>query len=177
MNTAQVVEYIKTKIGKAVISETDFCGEMTLEIRKEHVKEVLTLLKMIPALGYTVLMDLTAVDYLTPIKQTKVVYWLHNPNNLQRLRVVTFVERDGALPSVTPLWEGANWYEREVFDLFGVSFEGHPDLKRLLMPDDWKGHPLRRDYALTEEPVQFKHNVRPKVPSEIIPYVKSHEKS
>jgi len=71
------------------------------------------------------------------------------------------------------LWEGADWYERELYDLFGLYFDGHPDLKRILMPDDWKGHPLRRDYALTEEPVEFKHGVKPKVPSEVIPYVKN----
>jgi NADH-quinone oxidoreductase subunit C len=151
------------------LTTVEFLGEITLELNKENVKEALSLLKH--ASGFEVLMDLTGVDYLHPIKQTKVVYWLHNPTNYQRIRIVVLIGRDGSLPSVIDLWEGADWYERELFDFFGIRFEGHPDLKRILMPDDWKGHPLRKDYPLTEEPVQFKHGIKPKVPSEIITYV------
>ena len=135
-------------------------------------KDALTpLLKSLFQKGFRVLMDLTAVDYLVPEKQTKVVYWLHNPDSLERLRVSVFAKREETLPSVTSIWPGANWYEREVYDLFGVIFEEHPDMKRILMPDAWIGHPLRKDYALTEEPVAFKHDVKPKVPSQIIPHV------
>ena len=148
-------------------------GETTLEVRKETLLPLLGYLK---EQGYEVLIDLTGIDYILPEKRTKVVYWLHNPTDLKRVRVVLFVERDGEIPSVTPLWEGANWYERELFDLFGVHFSGHPDLTRILMPDDWIGHPLRRDYALTEEVVEFKHGVKPKVPSQIIPHVKIERK-
>ena len=118
-------------------------------------------------------MDLTGVDYLEPVPRTKVVYWLHNPSNNNRLRIVIWVERNETIPSVCDIWAGANWYERELYDLFGVRFAGHPNYKRILMPDDWKGHPLRKDYPLTEEIVEFKHGVKPKIPSEIIPYVKS----
>jgi NADH-quinone oxidoreductase subunit C len=173
MKASDAVQQIKVQWGGAVLKESDFLGERTLEVRKESLKEILAFLKQAPTPGFEVLMDLTGVDYLQPAIYTKVVYWLHNPVNYERIRITVSAERMAVLPSVTDLWEGADWYERELFDLFGVEFEGHPDLKRILMPDDWKGHPLRRDYALTEESVEFKHAVKPKIPSQIIPYVQS----
>lgn len=173
MTTIEIVQQLKTAMTNAIVEETQFLGETTLETAKTSLIPVLTFLK---EHGYEVLMDLTGVDYLEPIKRTKVVYWLHHPVNYERVRVTVFAERNESLPTVTKLWEGANWYERELFDLFGVRFEGHPDLTRILMPDDWVGHPLRRDYALTEVPVQFKHGVKPKIPSEIITYVKLNNK-
>lgn len=171
MKTSEAVAKLKESHGQAILSENEFLGETTIEIGKDNLKAVLSFLKQVPDPGYEVLMDLTGVDYLEPTKRTKVVYWLHNPTNFERLRVIVFAARDETLPSITEIWPGANWYERELYDLFGVRFEGHPDLTRILMPDDWVGHPLRRDYALTEEPVEFKNDVKPKVPSQIIPYV------
>ena len=172
MKAAEAVRHLKAAVGDATItSESECCGQITLEVCKENLKPVLEELKKSPGLGYEVLMDLTGVDYLKPTKHTKVVYWLHNPTTYERLRIVVLAARDAAIPSVVDLWEGADWYERELYDLFGVNFEGRPNIQRLLMPDNWQGHPLRKDYALTEEPVEFKHGVKPKVPSEIIPYV------
>ena len=168
MKTAEAVKNLQEKLGNVVVHQTEFHGETTVETRKEHLIKVLSFLKNDPNAGYEVLMDLTAVDYLEPVKRSKVVYWLHNPVNHERVRVALFIDREEKIPSVTALWEGADWYERELYDMFGVHFEGHPDLKRILMPDDWQGHPMQRDYALTEEPVEFKHGVAPKVPSDII---------
>lgn len=167
MKTFEVVQELKAKHDNFLIREVDFRGEITLEVYKEHLIEVLSFLKQ-TSIGYEVLMDLTGVDYLEPVQGTRIVYWLHNPIDLQRIRICLFAKRDEKIPSVTQIWEGADWYERELFDMFGIHFEGHPDLKRILMPDDWKGHPLRKDYPLTEEPVAFKNNVKPKIPSEII---------
>ncbi|MBA3957094.1 MAG: NADH-quinone oxidoreductase subunit C [Parachlamydiaceae bacterium] len=176
MNTSEAVQALKDKMSQVVVSEINFMNEVTLEVTKDQLKEVLNFLKQAAGPGFEVLMDLTAVDYLHPTKRTKVVYLLHNPTNYERLRITLYAKRDEAIPSVTDLWEGASWYERELYDLFGVHFEGHRDLKRILMPDDWQGHPLRRDYALTEESVEFKHGVIPKVPSEIIPHVREPQK-
>jgi len=117
-----------------------------------------------------VLMDLTAADFLNPAR-TQVLYFLNNPDTLERKLVLVFVEREEKIPSVTDLSARADWYERELYDMFGVPFEGHPDFKRVLMPDDWQGHPMRKDYPLTEESVEFKHGVHPKIPSEIISHV------
>lgn len=154
------------------LNEHTFMGQVSLEVTKEQLVDLLSTLKSAPY-GFEVLMDLTGVDYLEPEVKTNVIYFLHQPTTLERIRVSVYTKRDEPLPSVVNLWEGANWYERELFDLYGVQFDGHPDLKRILMPDDWKGHPMRRDYPLTEEPVAFKHGVEPKIPSEIIPYAKA----
>lgn len=175
MRTKDAVSMLEAKINGAVLSEETFLGETTVEISKEKLKEVLAFLSQAAGPGFEVLMDLTAVDYLEPKRRTKLVYWLHNPSNYERVRVVAFIESGEPAPSVVQIWEGADWYEREIFDLFGILFDGHPDLKRILMPDDWIGHPLRRDYKLTEESVEFKHGVQPKVPSEII-HVKRKQK-
>lgn len=168
MKTLEILQQIRPKIQHAILSESTLFGETSIEVKKEHLHEVLMILKTTPQPGYEVLMDLTGVDFLAPLAQTKVVYWLHNPTTYERIRIYLFVPRDASIPSVVDLWEGADWYERELFDLFGIKFEGHPELKRILMPDEWIGHPLRRDYPLTEESVQFKHGVKPKVPSDII---------
>lgn len=172
MDRKAAIEQFKKQFPDALVEEKWFLGEATLTIKQERIRETLLFFKQVPGPGFEVLMDLTAVDYLHPEPYTKVVYWLHQPENLERLRLVIIAQREGTVPSVMDIFPGADWYEREVFDFFGIRFEGHSHLTRILMPDDWKGHPLLRDYPLTEEPVEFKHGVKPKVPSEIIPYVR-----
>lgn len=157
-------ESIRSKFPAGVLGEE---GSMLL-VDMPFLKTILSSLK---GEGFEVLMDLTGVDYLEPFKQTKVIYFLHNPSNLERVQIACYALRGATLPSVIELWEGANWYERELWDLFGIKFEGHPELTRILLPDDWVGHPLLRDHPLVEEPVEFKHGVKPKIPSEIIPHV------
>lgn len=159
---------------KGDLEITEFKGQITIQVKKESLKNTLSYFK---EKGYSMLTDLSAVDYITPTMRTNVFYWLHDIEKKERVRIQVWVERDGSLPSIVDLWEGADWYERELFDMFGIHFEGHPDLKRILMPDNWVGHPMRKDYPLTEVPVQFKHGVKPKVPSEIIPYVKERRKT
>ncbi len=168
-----LIEKIKTTFPDAVLEEITFKEQTTLVATLEKGKKILASLK---EAGFETLIDLTAVDYLKPEPQTKVIYHLLDPKTYQRIRIAVWVKRHETIPSVTDVWAGANWYERELFDLYGVRFIGHPDLKRLLMPDDWEGHPLRKDYALTEEAVEFKNNVKPKVPSEIIPHVQARSR-
>jgi NADH-quinone oxidoreductase subunit C len=121
-------------------------------------------------LGLDMLVDLTAWDRLPASPRFEVVYLLGRACSADRLTVKTQVDGDAPrLPTATGLYRAAALAEREVYDMFGVVFDGHPDLRRILMPDDWEGHPLRRDYPLFEEPVEF-HGHTPKVPSAIIPY-------
>jgi NADH:ubiquinone oxidoreductase subunit C len=104
-------------------------------------------------LGHARFVDLTAVDRLTREERFELVYLFYSLERHTWLRIKA--RTDGEAPSLTPTIPGANWYEREVFDLFGVRFDGHPDLSRIMLPDDWHGHPLRRSEPLGAEPVDF----------------------
>ena len=104
-------------------------------------------------LGYVRWIDLTAVDEPNVEPRFELQYLLYSMAEHRWLRLKT--QTDDKAPTITGIFPGANWYEREVFDLFGVVFEGHPNLTRLMMPDDWQGHPLRRDYPIGGEPVDF----------------------
>lgn len=108
--------------------------------------------------GFEICMDVTAVDWFRQRSpRYDVVANLLSQQHGLRLRVVAGVERDDpSIPSLTPIWPGAGFAEREAYDMFGIEFEGHPDLTRILMPDDWEGHPLRKDFAVGSVPVQFK---------------------
>jgi NADH-quinone oxidoreductase subunit C len=104
-------------------------------------------------LGHSRFVDLTAVDLLHREDRFELVYLFYSLEQRTWLRLKT--RTDGAAPSITNIVAGANWYERELFDLFGIRFDGHPDLRRIMMPDDWRGHPLRRTEPLGAEPVDF----------------------
>jgi len=123
-------------------------GELTLLIRRDRIRSVCEFLKA--HRGYRFLSDVTAVDWHPSEPRFEVVYHLYSHERYERLRLKCRVSGEQPeIASVTPLWSAANWYEREVFDLFGIRFEGHPHLRRILMPEDWQGHPLRKDYPVT----------------------------
>ncbi len=127
--------------------------------------------------GLDSLVDLTAWDRVPASPRFEVVYLLGQAGGADRLTVKAQVDGEPPrLPSAVGAYSGAAWPEREVYDMFGIVFEGHPDLRRILMPDEWEGHPLRRDTPLFEEPVEFKGHT-PKVPSEIIPFFPPHSPS
>ncbi|MDD2366505.1 MAG: NADH-quinone oxidoreductase subunit C [Desulfuromonadaceae bacterium] len=139
---------LKEKFAASILDVVEFRGEVTVTVAKDAIIDILSFLKL--SLQYNQLTDLTAVDYLN--KKTDrfmVVYQLLSIPNKDRLRIKTAVtESDCRIPTATQVWSTANWLEREVFDLFGIVFENHPDLRRILMTEDWVGYPLRKDYPL-----------------------------
>jgi NADH-quinone oxidoreductase subunit C len=123
-------------------------GELTLEIASERIAAVCGFLKYDQ--NFIRLSSVTAVDRYPAEPRFEVVYHLHSVERKERLRLKCRL--DGAAPeieSVTSVWRSANWYEREVFDLFGIRFRNHPNLERIMMPEGWEGHPLRKDYPVT----------------------------
>jgi NADH-quinone oxidoreductase subunit C len=127
-------------------------GELTLEIAPEKIVDVCRLLKN--EHRFARLSTVTGVDWYPQEPRFEVVYHLHSPERNERLRLKCRLP--GAHPeidSVAVVWRGANWYERETFDLFGIRFRNHPDLRRIMLPEEWEGHPLRKDYPVTGERV------------------------
>jgi len=123
--------------------------ELTLWIDSIQLIAALDLLRTSSETRFAVLADLTALDWFPSEPRFEVVYSLLSHERRERIRVKVKVNgADPYLESVTALWAGASPFEREVFDLFGIRFQGHPDLRRILMPDDWEGHPLRKDYPV-----------------------------
>jgi NADH-quinone oxidoreductase subunit C len=150
---------LKAKLGDALEQVSEFRGETTLQVKKSAVPAVLRFLKESPDLRYTFLANLTAYDDWPTEPRFQVIYQLRNLTLPAELRVRCAVAGDDPyLPSATSVFRNANWHEREVFDMFGLKFTGHPDLRRILMPADWQGHPLRKDYPLGYEEVEFTFN-------------------
>lgn len=139
---------LKEKFAASIIDVVEFRGEVTVTVAKEAIIDVLSFLKQ--SLQFNQLTDLTAVDRLDKDgDRFLVVYQLLSIPHKDRLRIKTPVSEVAcSIPSATQVWKTANWLEREVFDLFGITFDKHPDLRRILMTDDWVGHPLRKDYPL-----------------------------
>lgn len=146
-NNRAVVK-LKEKFASSVIDVTEFRGEVTVTVKKDDILAILSFLKQ--SLQFNLLTDVTAVDYLGKKEDRfMVVYQLFSIDKKDRLRIkAPLAEVDGHIQSATQVWATANWLEREVFDLFGIVFDNHPNLSRILMTPDWEGHPLRKDYPL-----------------------------
>jgi NADH-quinone oxidoreductase subunit C len=120
--------------------------ELTLTIAADDIREAC---RTIMAAGYNFLEDVTCVDWYPSEPRFQITYHILSHSLKQRLRLNVMLESvDPSVDSITPVWPSANFYEREVFDLFGVRFHGHPNLRRIMMPDEWEGHPLRKDYPV-----------------------------
>jgi NADH-quinone oxidoreductase subunit C len=147
MSDQAIVEKLKTKFTTAVLDVVEHRGETTVTVEKEQIVAISTFLR--DEAGYNFLCDLCGVDYLGQTPRFMVVYNLYNITTKQRLRVkVPVTEEDATVDTVSVVWGTANWHERECWDLMGISFNDHPDQRRILMPADWEGHPLRKDYPV-----------------------------
>jgi NADH-quinone oxidoreductase subunit C len=126
-----------------------YLGQNYMVVDRSLIPEILQVLRNEEEFDYCV--DITAVHYPTREKQFEVVWVLYSFARNERIRVKTQIVDGASLPSSVPIWVAANWLEREVFDMFGIKFDGHPDMKRILLPDGWKGHPLRKDYGILQQ--------------------------
>lgn len=136
--------------GEVVSTHSDF-GDDTALVRRERIVEICAFLRDDTDCRFDFAMDLTGVDYLGETPRFEVVYHLYSLKNRQRVRIkVRLGEEDPEIDSVVPVWPGINWYEREAYDMYGIIFRNHPNLKRILMYDEFVGHPLRKDYPKTK---------------------------
>jgi NADH-quinone oxidoreductase subunit C len=155
----KTVANLKEKFGSSILRVAEFRGETTVAVKRGTLVEALQFLKDSPDLHYNFLADLTARDNLPAEPRFVVVYQLREMQGYTSIRIeCPLPGQETELPTLTGVFVNANWYERELFDLFGLTFTGHPDLRRILMPDDWQGYPLRKDYPVGCEEVQFTFN-------------------
>ena len=154
MQGSEILLRVRDRFGGAIVETHEHGGDATLVVERAALIDVLRFCRDAPVLAFDVLMDLTAVDYAKyPGREDgprfEVVYHLYSLGHNHRLRVKTRVDEDAAeVPTAVDLWAIANWFEREVWDMFGVRFAGHPDPRRLLMYEEFVGHPLRKDYPI-----------------------------
>lgn len=146
----QAIYAIKDKFANAVDHVSERLGETTIYVKRDQIVEVCRFLKDEPNFQFNLLSDLTGVDRgIEAEPRFEVLYHLTSLPKRTRLRLkVRVSEEDCNVPTVTTVWPTANWHERETFDLLGIKFEGHPDLRKILTPDDLEGHPLRKDFPL-----------------------------
>ncbi|MBI3405005.1 MAG: NADH-quinone oxidoreductase subunit C [Acidobacteria bacterium] len=144
-----VVRRLKELVPHGVAEILSFRGELTIVVPREHLRQVSEILHGEPELGFRYLSDVTGVDRFPTEPRFELNYHLVSIARKERIRLKVRVgSSNPTVDSVTFVWEGSNWHEREVFDLFGVRFEGHPDLRRILLPETFEGFPLRKDFPV-----------------------------
>jgi NADH-quinone oxidoreductase subunit C len=144
-----VLDALSAKYPDAIMAQTEFRDELTVEISPDRIVEVCRFFRDDPSLRFEMLADLCGIDMYTPTKRFGVIYNLYSLTTHHRVRLKTFVEEENpTVPTMTGVWGTANWHERETFDMFGIVFAGHPDLRRMYMPDEFEHHPLRKDFPL-----------------------------
>ncbi len=166
MTPDEIIDALKAAIPDLHAEIAPSADQPTLMLPREQVVAACTALRDLPSTDFKFLSDITCVDWWPGEPRFQVVYHLASIGpRPKRLRLkVPLAGEDAHVPTMTGVWPAANWLEREVYDLFGIVFDGHPDLRRLLMPEDWDGHPLRKDY-----PVQITLPVKIHEPLELTP--------
>ena len=146
---AVVLEKLKTRFADVVLEANEFRDELTVVVPRERIVDMCRFLKEDPQLQFDLLADVCGIDMYTPAKRFGVIYNLYSMKNRHRIRLKVFTEEeDPKVPTMTGVYGTANWHERETFDMFGIIFEGHPDLRRVYMPEDFEHYPLRKDFPL-----------------------------
>ena len=158
MENQSILEKIKNRFADSILETVEFRGELTVVVKKAKLVEICKFLRDDSDLKFDHLADVSGVDFLERSPRFDISYHMYSIPKNHRLRIKLKIDETETIPTVTPVWSTANWHEREIFDMFGLKFEGHPDLRRILMADDWVGHPLRKDYPLGYEEVQFTFN-------------------
>lgn len=149
MEPLEIADKLKERFPEEISDVSEFRGQVSVSVKKNRIVEICRYLHSDPSLHFDFLSDLCGVDYLGRKPRFEVVYNLYSIKHRHRIRLKAGVpEEDTDIDSVTPVWIGADWHERETFDMYGIHFKGHPDLRRILMPDDWEGYPQRKDYPL-----------------------------
>jgi NADH-quinone oxidoreductase subunit C len=142
-----VLEKLASRFGGAILSTHSNFGNDTAVVAREKIVEICTFLRDDADLRFDLAVDITGVDYLGETPRFEVVYHLYSVEKKQRVRLKARVPaEDPTIDSVSGVWIGMNWYEREAFDMYGIRFNDHPDLRRILLPETFVGHPLRKDY-------------------------------
>ena len=149
--SSPLVEELQKRFPGAVTEALIFRDQPAITLQKDAIVSVAEFLKSDDGGAYVFLTDQTAVDYPKREKRFEVVYHVYSFKRNDRLRLKILTGENEQVPSVVSVWPAANWMEREIFDMFGIPFEGHPNLKRILLPDDWTGHPLRKDYDILRQ--------------------------
>lgn len=144
-----MVTRLKQQYGSGIREANTYLGQAYMVVEPSILHELLQVLRDQEEFDYCV--DVTALHYPQREKQFDVIWILYSFAHNERIRVKTMIGDGESLPSSTAIWATANWLEREVYDMFGIKFDGHPDLKRILLPDGWKGHPLRKDYGIIQQ--------------------------
>jgi NADH-quinone oxidoreductase subunit C len=145
----KILEKLKAHCGGSIEGSSEFRNDLTVLVKKSDIVRVCEFLKSDPELAFDMIIDVTGIDMYRPEGRFEVLYTLYSLKNKQYVRLKVLVgENDPVVATVTGVWFGANWHERETFDMFGIMFSGHPDLRRMYMPEEFEYYPMRKDFPL-----------------------------